>query len=387
MRADGSQPTNLTQNPAFDVAARLAAVMKCVLLACLALLVAPAAAHAEPVSDWNTIASTAIVTTAGQSAHASSLSYAMVQGAVYDAVNAIDRSHRPYLVSPPRERSDSKEAAVATAAFRVLVALFPAQLATLQLALRRRAGGDPGRPPQGRWRRRRRGGRGRHARRPRRRRPRRAVHRRARHRPGRLAPDAAELRARSRAVGGQRAAVRRPARDDPALRPAEPAGQRRLRARSQRGQAGGLAREHDAHRRPDRGGDLLAGPPAPDLEPRAAIGRGHLPVGRRRRRPAVRGREPGRRRRRDRLLAQQVPVELLAARHGDPRGVERRQPRHRRRPGVASAVRSLHAAVRPAADDAGLPGAPVGSRLRQRGGAGEPRALLRQRPGPAHDHQ
>jgi hypothetical protein len=106
--------------------------MRWALLACLAALVAPAAAHADPVSDWNAIASTAIVTTAGQSAHASSLSYAMVQGAVYDAVNAIDRAHRPYLVSPPARRSDSKEAAVATAAYRVLAALFPAQQATLQ---------------------------------------------------------------------------------------------------------------------------------------------------------------------------------------------------------------------------------------------------------------
>ncbi len=106
--------------------------LKSGLLACIAALLAPAAAHADPVSDWNAIASTAIVTTAGQSAHASSLSYAMVQGAVYDAVNAIDRTHRSYLVSPPAKRSDSKEAAVATAAYRVLAALFPAQLATLQ---------------------------------------------------------------------------------------------------------------------------------------------------------------------------------------------------------------------------------------------------------------
>ena len=45
----------------------------------------------------------------------------MVQGAVYDAVNAIDGGHQPYLVSPPANASDSKEAAVATAAFRVLV--------------------------------------------------------------------------------------------------------------------------------------------------------------------------------------------------------------------------------------------------------------------------
>ena len=249
--------------------------LKSGLLACIAALLAPAAAHADPVSDWNAIASTAIVTTAGQSAHASSLSYAMVQGAVYDAVNAIDRTHRPYLVSPPAKRSDSKEAAVATAAYRVLAALFPAQLATLQPRYDAAAGGDSRRPSQGRWHRGRRSGRGRDARRPRRRRPRRAVLVRARHRAGGLAADAAELRARSRPVGGQRPAVRRAARSAAALRLAEPAHQPRLCARPQRGQAGGLAGEHDPQRRPDRGGDLLAGPPARDLEPRAAVGRGN----------------------------------------------------------------------------------------------------------------
>ena len=45
----------------------------------------------------------------------------MVQGAVYDAVNAIDRGHQPYLVQPPSNPTDSKEAATATAAFRVLL--------------------------------------------------------------------------------------------------------------------------------------------------------------------------------------------------------------------------------------------------------------------------
>ena len=57
---------------------------------------------------------------------------AMVHGAVYDAVNAIDASHQPYLVQPASNPTDSKEAAAATAAFRVLVGLFPGQVGTLQ---------------------------------------------------------------------------------------------------------------------------------------------------------------------------------------------------------------------------------------------------------------
>ena len=47
---------------------------------------------------WNEIASTAIMSTAAQPPHVALLSMAMVQGAVYDAVNAIDGGHRAYLV-------------------------------------------------------------------------------------------------------------------------------------------------------------------------------------------------------------------------------------------------------------------------------------------------
>ena len=51
----------------------------------------------------------------------------MVETAVYDAVNAIDRGHEPYLRNLPRaSRSASKAAAVATAAHHVLVGLVPA---------------------------------------------------------------------------------------------------------------------------------------------------------------------------------------------------------------------------------------------------------------------
>ena len=97
-----------------------------------AALVAPGMARADAVTDWNAIASTSIAVTAGQAPHPSSLSFAMVQGAVYDAVNAIDRRYTPYLVAPPANPWDSKEAAAATAAYRVLASLFPAQAAGLQ---------------------------------------------------------------------------------------------------------------------------------------------------------------------------------------------------------------------------------------------------------------
>jgi hypothetical protein len=52
----------------------------------------------------------------------------MVHGAVYDAVNAIDGSHESYLLtSRTATPSDSKEAAAATAAYRVLLNIVPAQ--------------------------------------------------------------------------------------------------------------------------------------------------------------------------------------------------------------------------------------------------------------------
>jgi hypothetical protein len=102
------------------------------LVAAAALLLAPAA-RAQPtgnaVTDWNAIAASA---TAAQPAHVQPLNLAIVQGAVYDAVNAIGGGHRPYLAAPAADPSDSKPAAAATAAYRALVGLFPTQQATLQ---------------------------------------------------------------------------------------------------------------------------------------------------------------------------------------------------------------------------------------------------------------
>src|SRR6188472_2727461 len=110
-------------------------------------LLAPSLARADTVTDWNGYASTAIVATAGQPPPVSVLSFAMVQGAVYDAVNAIDRGHQPYLAEPAASPSDSKDAAAATAAFRVLVALFPAQQPTLQPLYDRSLAGVEDTPP------------------------------------------------------------------------------------------------------------------------------------------------------------------------------------------------------------------------------------------------
>jgi hypothetical protein len=55
----------------------------------------------------------------------------MVHGAVFDAVNSIDRGYEPYLIRVPARSWYSKDAAAATAAYRVLTNIVPAQQATL----------------------------------------------------------------------------------------------------------------------------------------------------------------------------------------------------------------------------------------------------------------
>jgi hypothetical protein len=95
-----------------------------VAVAVLAVLGAPGVARGDAVTEWNIHASDAIFA-GGPTAHASTLSFAMVQGAVYDAVNAIDGGYEPYLVKPAAHPGDSKDAAVAAAAYGVLVAVVP----------------------------------------------------------------------------------------------------------------------------------------------------------------------------------------------------------------------------------------------------------------------
>ena len=94
--------------------------------ACL-VLVAPAVAQADVVSNWNAIAQTETLLLR-PTAHGQSRGIAMVEGAVYDAVNAIDRGYSPYLVDLGEVGAqpwDSQDAAAATAAYRVLLAITP----------------------------------------------------------------------------------------------------------------------------------------------------------------------------------------------------------------------------------------------------------------------
>jgi hypothetical protein len=81
---------------------------------------------------WNAIADTSIGVVGGKSPQQGGVDAAIVQIAVYDAVNAIcGYRFTSYAVKPDVRRPASSEAAVATAAHDVLVALYPAQTATL----------------------------------------------------------------------------------------------------------------------------------------------------------------------------------------------------------------------------------------------------------------
>jgi hypothetical protein len=101
----------------------VAVLMAALLLAVMAPAPIAAAATVDTVVQWNGYATTALISQQTAPLNAppvATLLLAMVHGAVYDAVNAIDGGYRPYLVSPPAMSSYSEDAAAATAAYRVL---------------------------------------------------------------------------------------------------------------------------------------------------------------------------------------------------------------------------------------------------------------------------
>lgn len=103
------------------------------LLAALAVPTALPAAARMPnqVLIWNQHAYNELIVTAAQPPPVAVIHLAMVHGAVYDAVNAIDGGYEPYLEAPPAEHWYSKNAAAATAAYEVLKYLLPARTAQL----------------------------------------------------------------------------------------------------------------------------------------------------------------------------------------------------------------------------------------------------------------
>jgi PAP2 superfamily len=91
----------------------------------------------DPVVEWNRALLVIVRTPGAQSATIHpTRSFAILHAAIYDAVNNIDRTHRPYLVRfAGVSRKASEAAAADAAAHDVLVALYPAFQTTLDAQL------------------------------------------------------------------------------------------------------------------------------------------------------------------------------------------------------------------------------------------------------------
>jgi hypothetical protein len=104
---------------------------------CLSLLLAvalfaPTQSYSQNVvTDWDSIASTTIVSVAKEPSATSGVWFAYVHLAVYDAVNAVDHQYQPYVFTTEAPAGASKDAAAVAAAHRILVNYFPAQQASL----------------------------------------------------------------------------------------------------------------------------------------------------------------------------------------------------------------------------------------------------------------
>ena len=99
-------------------------------IACAALIPS-SSSRANMVTDWNETAEV-VIRASSPSPPIQIRALAIVNAAIYDAVNGITRTYQPYFVidaAPPGAR---KEAAAAQAAFTALLGLFPGQAGLLE---------------------------------------------------------------------------------------------------------------------------------------------------------------------------------------------------------------------------------------------------------------
>jgi membrane-associated phospholipid phosphatase len=104
----------------------------CMLMA--TLLFGPAVAKADPVLDWNVIAINTAVAN-GQNPFAQARDAAIVQLAVFEAVNAVTGDYRSYIRNIDAPYGASADAAAIQAAYRVLRTYFPGSATPLDAAL------------------------------------------------------------------------------------------------------------------------------------------------------------------------------------------------------------------------------------------------------------
>jgi hypothetical protein len=101
-------------------------------LTVLAIIGVTNAQAADPIAAWNQISEKA-VRTAGHPLPVTSVEFAIVQLAIYDAVESIDGRYEPYYTRVPGAMG-SLSAAAAKAGHDALLGLFPAQSASLDAA-------------------------------------------------------------------------------------------------------------------------------------------------------------------------------------------------------------------------------------------------------------
>ncbi len=94
------------------------------------IVLAGGVAVADEVTDWNRITLDALLVPPAVAAPLAQRPVAIVQAAVFDAVNGIERRYTPIHVAPGAAPGASVRAAAVQAAYASLMRLFPAQAAT-----------------------------------------------------------------------------------------------------------------------------------------------------------------------------------------------------------------------------------------------------------------
>src|SRR5687768_4158845 len=106
-------------------------------------LAASATVRADLVQDWNdTLCTMAELVVTKHNPGVPTRAMAMMNGSIYDAFQAIDRTHAPFKVDTHAPTA-SLDAAVSQAAYRVLSDMYPEQQSLLDTTLASRLGGVP----------------------------------------------------------------------------------------------------------------------------------------------------------------------------------------------------------------------------------------------------
>ena len=106
----------------------------CSVFMALAFSVLAAPAGADVISDWNARAD-AIAAERRVTALPHAHNMALLQVAVFEAVNAVERRYVPYKLKLPSDKTASAEAAAAAAAHAVLLSFFPEERTKLDASL------------------------------------------------------------------------------------------------------------------------------------------------------------------------------------------------------------------------------------------------------------